>query len=126
MGLDTRASTLMIWSCSQVGIESFNTAQLGLAYVWAQRVSGLSFPSVSDGEAAVGSAKQRVSELYLPGVVKAIKKRLRTRISLCQQLQTLGKQTVLFMSSTLYKYLFSSSFFTLKPSLSCNVKVQDV
>uniref|UniRef100_A0A1B6MH52 THO complex subunit 5 homolog n=1 Tax=Graphocephala atropunctata TaxID=36148 RepID=A0A1B6MH52_9HEMI len=85
---DSSPNTANIYQLKQLGIESFNWTQLGRAYVWAQRVAGLNFVSGSGGESAVPPSQQ-VSQLSLPGTVQAIKRRLRARVALCAQLQTL-------------------------------------
>ncbi|KAG8319270.1 THO complex subunit 5 [Homalodisca vitripennis] len=85
---DSSPNTANIYQLKQVGIDSFNSAQLGLAYVWAQRMAGLNFALSTGGERSVAPSQQ-VSQLFLPEAIKAIKRRLQARISLCIQLQAL-------------------------------------
>lgn len=83
----------------QLGIENFDTLQLGLPYVWTQRIAGLNFSS-EGGNASAVPAKRQISQISLPETVATIKKRLRARIALCNQLQSLGKLLIIFVNFT--------------------------
>lgn len=76
------------YQLKQVGIDTFDTSQLGLAYVWTQRVAGLNFATAS-GSANEVQAASEISQASMPGVMTAIKARLRARCALCQQIQPL-------------------------------------
>ncbi|CAH0390406.1 unnamed protein product [Bemisia tabaci] len=69
----------------QVGVQSFDREALGTPYNWAQKIAGLDF----EGCTSVNKieAKCSISQENLPSVMKAIKRRLKSRIALCKQIQ---------------------------------------
>jgi len=82
-------NTANYYQLKQVGIDKFDSSQLGLAYVWAQRVCGLNFAS-GQGEGCQPPVPSRqVSQLSLPNTIATIKRRLKARIALCTQIQAL-------------------------------------
>lgn len=76
------------YQLKQVGIDTFDTSQLGLAYIWTQRVAGLNFATATDSSGEV-QASSEISQASMPGIMTAIKARLRARYALCQQIQPL-------------------------------------
>lgn len=78
-----------------MSIDSLDTSTLGLAYVWVQRIAGLNFSSASGSDKDV-PASRLLSQTSIPGVIKAIKKRVQSRVFLCTQLQALSKSKTHF------------------------------
>uniref|UniRef100_A0A1B6C294 THO complex subunit 5 homolog n=1 Tax=Clastoptera arizonana TaxID=38151 RepID=A0A1B6C294_9HEMI len=76
------------YQLKEVGIETFDSNSLGLAYIWAQKVCGLNFTG-DGGDIKKVPPSSQISQLTLPSVIKAIKNRLRARSALCFQLQPL-------------------------------------
>ncbi|XP_054276283.1 THO complex subunit 5 homolog [Macrosteles quadrilineatus] len=87
-------NTANYYQLKLAGIDSFDSSELGLAYIWAQRMCGLNFVSCKSGDDDIQAGKallpsRQVSQLYLPNTISAIKRRLKARIALCQQIQLL-------------------------------------
>ncbi|XP_075221314.1 THO complex subunit 5 isoform X2 [Lycorma delicatula] len=81
------------YQLKQVGIDGYNSSQLGLAYIWAQRICGLEFIT-ADKDCKV-EPKSTISQACLPGILNAIKMRLGSRIQLYKQVQALEGGTLL-------------------------------
>ncbi|XP_022196549.2 THO complex subunit 5 homolog A [Nilaparvata lugens] len=80
------------YQLKQVGLNSYDSKEYGLAYYWAQKICGFDFASAQN-ECKV-EPTSTVSQENLPGILKAIKKRLAARISLYKQIQSLESRTV--------------------------------
>ncbi|PNF43385.1 THO complex subunit 5-like protein [Cryptotermes secundus] len=101
LGLDS-PNVANHYQLQSVGLEDFASyiPELGIPYIWAQRVAGLDFMGAraieimgnaqeSNKESSVVEPQTSVSQASVESVMRAIRQRLKARIALCRQVQAL-------------------------------------
>ncbi|KAK7863751.1 hypothetical protein R5R35_011154 [Gryllus longicercus] len=90
------------YQLQQLGLEPFPNylGELGLPYLWAQRLAGLDFTGQQitdnmDKQGLYVEPKDVVSQVSVERVIKAIRQRLKARLALCRQVQALETGLVL-------------------------------
>ena len=83
------------YQLQHVGLDSFDISQLGLPYIWAQRIAGLDFmstttisedkASTSTSSASFPETSHSVSQASVERVMRAIRNRFKARIALYKQ-----------------------------------------
>lgn len=77
------------YQLQSVGLGPFSDliSDLGVPYIWAQRVSGLDFIQQEPGSSK--QARIEVSKASVPNVIKSLRQRFKSRLALCKQVQSL-------------------------------------
>jgi THO complex subunit 5 len=102
LGLDS-PNVANHYQLQSVGLEDFasHITELGIPFIWAQRVAGLDFMGARAAElmgsaqdsnkdtSATVEAQTTVSQASVESVMRAIRHRLKARIALCRQVQAL-------------------------------------
>ncbi|KAF6204109.1 hypothetical protein GE061_002449 [Apolygus lucorum] len=79
------------YQLNEVGLESFDTQKFGFPYVWVQKLGGLDFTSAMDN---IVEPKVEICKANIPVVIKMIKNRILSRISLTKQIMSLENKSV--------------------------------
>lgn len=72
-----------------MGLE-FNTYELGIPYLWAQKLCGLDFTGRTSGDNFVVDAKTNAAQRNLSVTVEKIRQHFQTIVDLCEQLHDIG------------------------------------
>ncbi|XP_068085628.1 THO complex subunit 5 homolog [Anabrus simplex] len=95
LGLDS-PNVANNYQLQHLGLENFASYinELGVPYIWAQRIAGLDFmgaeaAEVMDVQGLYVEPKTSVSQASVEGVMRTIRQRLRARLALCRQMQSL-------------------------------------
>ncbi|CAG2056418.1 unnamed protein product [Timema podura] len=100
LGLDS-PNVANNYQLQHLGLNCFSSyiSELGVPYIWVQRVAGLDFmgartAEIMDGKSDSVEPKTSVSQASVESVMRAVRQRLKARIALCKQVQALENGSV--------------------------------